>query len=79
MGDPALADAPAKPFAAKPKITKGKGKGKWQQQRMKKEGAYDSVMLIPGWQTGRVWLGAHVTGQREGSRARFKKIRHPEF
>ena len=40
MGDLALAIAPAKPFSAKPKITKGKCNGKWQQQQCKKkEGA----------------------------------------
>ena len=58
MGDLALAVALASPFSAKPKITKGKGNGKWQQRQCKKkEGAYDTGRLIPGWQTGRVWLG----------------------
>ena len=41
MGDLALAVAPVKPFSAQPKIAKGKGNGKWQQQQCaKKEGAY---------------------------------------
>ena len=58
MGEIALAVAPAKPFSAKPKIIKGKGNGKWQQQQQcKKEGAYDPGRLIPGWQTGRIWVG----------------------
>ena len=58
MGDLALAVAPATPFSAKPKITKGKGNGNWQQRLCeKKEGAYDTGRLIPGWQTGQVWLG----------------------
>ena len=57
MGDLALAVAPAL-YSTKPKITKGKGNGKWQQRQCKKkEGAYDTGRFIPGWQTGRVWLG----------------------
>ena len=39
MGDLALAVAPAKSFSAKPKITKGKGNGKWQQRQCKNAGA----------------------------------------
>ena len=49
MGDLALTVAPVKLFSAKPKITKGKGNGKWQQRQCKKkEGAYDTGRLIPG-------------------------------
>ena len=56
MGELAL--TVAKPFSAKPKITKSKCNGEWQQRQCKrKEGAYDTGRFFPEWQTGRVWLG----------------------
>ena len=64
MGDPALAVATVKPFSAKPKITKGKGNGKWQQRQCKKkEGAYVTGRFIPGLAGTSAWLErgrAHV-------------------
>ena len=61
MGDLALAVAPAKPFSAKPKITKGKGNSKWRQRQCKKkEGAYNTGRFIPGLAGTRAWL---VRGQ----------------
>ena len=56
-GDLALAVAPAKLFSAKPKITKRKGNGKWQQRQCKKkEGAYDTGRFIPGLAGSSAWL-----------------------